>query len=361
MLNLAKQNIKQMSAYEGPKEDRTAYKGMLLDFGERTIVPSPKVIEALNEFAKNGRINIYPEYFDLNKKIAQYVGVTEDKVLTVNGSDTAIDLIFRTFTDKDDKVIIPKPSFVMFFQCADVEGCEVVSPIYDESLNYPTEEVLNEIDDRTKLVVICCPNNPTGTIVSLDEIEKIAKKALEFNSMVFVDEAYFEFAQITAVPLLVKYPNIVISRTFSKAFGLAAFRIGYAIASKEHIAEMLKIRSPYDVNIIASIAAQVALDDVEHMKSYRDEVMNSAKPLTEKFLKENKVKFFDNSRSNFLLFKPENPEKVYKLLDENGVRTRPRKGPNIDGTIRLTIGTVEEMNKFTQIYSTVIFAKEGMQ
>ncbi len=350
-----------MSAYAGPKEDRTFYSGMLLDFGERTIAPSPKIIEALNEFAQNGRINIYPEYFNLNKKIAQYAGVSEDQILAVNGSDRAIDLIFRIFTDKGDKVIIPKPSFAMFFQSAEIEGCEIVSPIYDESLNYPIEEVLDEIDNKTKLIIICSPNNPTGTIVNSDEIEKIAKKALEFNSIVFIDEAYFEFSQVTAVPLIEKYPNIIISRTFSKAFGLAALRIGYAMASKEHIAEMLKIRSPYDVNMIASIATQVALDNVEYMQKYRDEVMNGSKPLIENFFKDNGIKFFDNSKANFLLFKPDSPEQVFEILDKNGVRTRPRKGSRIDGTIRLTIGTVEQMKKFIEIYSTVILAKAGIQ
>ena len=210
------------------------------------------------------------------------------------------------------------------------------------------------IDGRTKLIVVCNPNNPTGTAISIADIEKIARKAK--RAIVYIDEAYFEFSKITAVSLIKKYSNIIITRTFSKAFGLASLRIGYAIARAEYIAEMLKIRGPYDVNMAAYNAAYAALKNRKGMESYVKDVMESAKPLVEKFFAENAIPYFP-SRSNFILFRPDNPENAMKLLTENGARVRPQNKQNIKNTLRVSIGTVQQMKKFITIYKSVALKK----
>jgi histidinol-phosphate aminotransferase len=217
----------------------------------------------------------------------------------------------------------------MFFQCAQIVGVEVV----------------DSIKKGVKLIVICNPNNPTGTFTPLQEIEKILIKALKISAMVYVDEAYFEFCGITAAGLIDKYPNLIISRTFSKAFGLASMRIGYVLSSSQNIDEMMKIRGPYDISMPAVIAASAALDDKKEMEKYVDEVMNKAKPLVEDYFMANNINFFP-SRANFLLFKMENPLMHSEKLKNLGFLTRPRDGEGIDGTIRVTIGTVQQMKKF---------------
>lgn len=272
--------------------------------------------------------------------------------MITNGSDQGIDIIFRTFTEKGGKVIIPSPSFAMFYQCAQIVGNEIVSPLYKkDDLAFPLKEVLAAIDERTKLIVVCNPNNPTGTAVSVTEIEKIARKAK--GAIVYVDEAYFEFSKITAIPLINTYPNIIVTRTFSKAFGLASLRIGYVVARAEYISEMLKVRGPYDINMTAYHAACATLEDENSMEDYVKDVMENAKPLVEKFFSENGISYF-SSRSNFILFRPDNPEKTMRLLVKNGALVRPQNKQIIENTLRVSIGTTQQMQKFIEIYKSVV-------
>ena len=339
--------IQKLSPYNPPLDGRRAYPGLLLNFNERTIPVAEKVRSKIRAFVDEGSMQIYPEYGDLCSKISNYAEVEKDQVMITNGSDQGIDLIFRTFTSKGDKVIIPSPSFAMFYQSAEVVGNKVVKPSYEKNgmMKFPLEEVLSEIDEETKLVVICNPNNPTGTLISVDEIEQITISARQVGAIVYVDEAYYEFSKVTASGLIDKYDNLIITRTFSKAFGLASLRIGYVLACKELIDELLKVRGPYDVNMIAAIGADEALNCLDDLNEYVDEVILEAKPIVESFLAEKSVKFFE-SGGNFILFE-EGPDFNSKMLKKNGALIRPRK----KGLARLTIGTVSQMKKLLNFIS----------
>ncbi|OGJ53302.1 hypothetical protein A2448_01405 [Candidatus Peregrinibacteria bacterium RIFOXYC2_FULL_41_22] len=348
MKNLAIKRIQKMTPYSPPLNGRSGFKGILLDFNERTVQVNKKAIKALEEFIKKSKVQVYPEYFTLREKIAKYVGVEKNQIMLTNGSDNGMDIIFRTFTEAGDKAIIPTPSFAMFYQCASISGNEILTPLYKkEDLSFPENEVLKMIDDRVKIIVICNPNNPTATVASLDTIKKIAEKAK--NAVVYVDEAYFEFCGITAAGLIKKYPNIIVTRTFSKAFGLPSLRIGYVVASKTHIDEMMKVRGPYDVNMPAYFAALAVIEDIDEMKNYANEVMQKAKPMVEQFFEKNNVKYY-KSGSNFILFKPEKADATYKKLIEKGVLVRPQNRTNIENTLRVSIGTVDQMKKFIDVY-----------
>ena len=355
MKNLALKRIQKMKPYKLPLSRRTDYGGLLLDFNERTQPVGRKVIQALERFVKNRKLQVYPGYFDLEKKIAKYAGVNTNYVMLTNGSDQGIDIIFRTFTEKGDKVIIPSPSFSMFYQRAQVVGNEIIKPLYKKTdFSFPLKEVLDSIDKQVKLIIVCNPNNPTGTAVSLNDIEKIARKANK--AIVYIDEVYFEFSKITAVPLIKKYPNLVITRTFSKAFGLASLRIGYIIAKKEYIEEMLKVRGPYSVNMAAYWAAKAVLEDKENMECYVNEVMKKAKPLVEKFFLENGIQYFP-SKANFILLRPNNPKLVMRNLAKARVLLRPQNQQNIENRLRVTIGTVKQMKRCIEIYKKVVLKK----
>ena len=356
MRNLALPRIQEMKPYSPPLAGRSQYDGTLLDFNERTR-SSKSTLQAIVQLAADEKLQLYPEYFDLEANIARYAGVEPPQVMITNGTDQGIDVIFRTFADKDDAVIIPVPTFAMYSQYAQVAGNRVVSPLYRKAdLSFPLEEVMASIDESIKLVVVCNPNNPTGTLVSLDGIEQIAKRAK--NAIVYVDEAYFEFSGCTAVNLIEKFPNIVVTRTFSKAFGLASFRIAYVIAHPEYITQMLKVRGPYDVNKAAYYAAEAAIGDEKAMRRYAEEVMNEAKPFTEQFFDQNGVRFYP-SAGNFILFRPESSDEVQGILRRNGILVRPQDKPTIEGTLRLTIGTLEQMKHFTEIYETAVLGKAG--
>ena len=348
-----RENIKKMSPYKPPLEGRASKGYLLLDFNEMTIEPSSKVKKALKEFVDSGRLQVYPEYGDLDDKVAQYAEVKPSQVMVTNGSDQGIDVIFRAFVKDGDKVIIPTPSFAMFYQSAGIQGAEILKPSYREDLSFPLEEVLDLINEEIKLVVICNPNNPTGTAVSQEDLLKILKKAKDNNVAVLHDEAYFEFSDITAKDLIDEYDNLFITRTLSKQFGISSIRAGYVLSQEQNIQELLKIRGPYDVNMFAKTAIIAALDDADYARNYIKEIMERSKPKVEEFFRENKVKFWPGV-ANFLLVKPDDQKKALKILESEGILVRPREGPNIEETIRISIGTLKDTERFISAYSKLL-------
>lgn len=336
-----------MQPYNPPIEGRAGLGYLLLDFNERTEPYDKNINQYLKKYLDKNTLNIYPAYNNICEMIAKYAGVKKENILITNGSDQAIEIIFKTFTKTNNQIIIPSPSFAWFSQCAKINDNLIVSPEYEnKNLSFPLKEVLKNISPKTKMIVICNPNNPTGTSLSLIEIEQILKKAKK--SITYIDEAYFEFSNITAVSLLKTYPNLIISRTFSKAFGLAALRIGYIIANDKLIKEMLKVRGPYDINTLGVCAVEYVLKNLSGLKNYVSEVMTKSKPMLEKYLNQKNIKYY-NSNVNFILVKPNNPEKVFNHLKTNNILTRPRTGSVIEGTIRITIGTIKQTKKLIKI------------
>jgi len=347
-----RENIRKMSTYKPPLEGRSeGY--LLLDFNEMTIEPSPKIKKALKEFVDSGRLQMYPEYGDLTERVAGYAGVKNSEVMITNGADQAIDIIFRAFVREGDKVIIPTPSFTMFYQSANIQGAEILEPSYLKDLSFPLKETLDFLNEKVKLLVICNPNNPTGTSVSKENVFEILKKTKEKEVAVLHDEAYFEFSSITMKDFILEFDNIFITRTLSKQFGIASVRAGYVLSQEKNIKELLKIRGPYDVNMFAKTAINAALDDVDYAQNYIREVMEESKLKLEKFFQENKIKFWE-SAANFLLIKPDNQKKAVDTLEAEGILVRPREDSHIGGTIRVSIGNLEDTERFTKAYSKLI-------
>ena len=323
-----------------------------MDFNERTTEPSPKVKDALKKFIDSGRLQVYPEYGDLEGKIAQYAEVKDGQAIVTNGGDQGIDIVCRAYLDEGDKVIIPFPSFAMHYQSAGIQGAEILEPTYQKDGSFPLEETLDLISEEIKLIILCNPNNPLGSIISIADVEKILKKAKEKDVAVLHDEAYFEFSKVTAKDLVEKYDNLYIMRTFAKAFGLVSIRAGYLISQENNIQELLKIRGPYDVNMFAKVAILAALDDVKHMEDYIKEVMENAKPKLEEFLKKKEV-FFYPSVANFLLLKIPNPDKIIEGLKSKRILLRPKPVPNGEIAVRVSIGTLEDTDRFIKAFSEV--------
>lgn len=351
--NYALKHVKDIMPYVPPLSGRSDFSGDLLDFNERAIAPSKKVTTALIAFFRKGKMQRYPEYADLKEKISKYANVPVNQIMITNGSDHGIDVIFRTFVGKNDTMVIPVPTFSMFMQYAQMIGCRILKVPYEKrDFKFPLTDILQLLKNKNpKLVIICNPNNPTGTVLPLKDIEIIVQSAPD--SIFMIDEAYFEFSGVSATPFLKKFPNIIIVRTFSKAFGLASLRIGYVIASEQHIEEMTKIRGPYAINMAAHVAANAALDDIENMKTYAQEIMTEAKPLVEDFFKRNKIQFY-KSGANFILFKPQNKNEVYEHLKKNDILVRPQSAPEIEEMLRMSIGTVKQMKRFIKVYSQLL-------
>ena len=352
MTNLALPHIQEMAPYKPPLEGRTQYPGLRLDFNERTVPPAKAVIDVLRSFGNQPQTHLYPEYFGLEAEIASYAGVESDQVMVTNGTDQAIDVLLRTFSGRGDKVIIPRPAFSMYEQYARVNGNAISRPTYAGSeLAFPDDEIVAALDEDARVLILANPNNPTGDLLSTDKIAELAEQSED--TIVFVDEAYFEFSQSTAAGLIETMPNVIVSRTFSKAFGLAALRIGYVLASQPHIDEMLKVRGPYDVNQLGGLAASAALGSLDDTRRYATEVMEPAKNLVEEFFDRSGVPFHP-SAANFLLFKPRDALGAFQKLREEGVLVRPQTDPTISDSLRVTIATIPEMEAFIDTYQRAV-------
>lgn len=337
-----KEYILKMSQYKPPLEDRDPSKYLLLDFNERTIDVSDSIKNAIIDYIKKWNLNIYPKFGNVSEKIAKYSWVKSENIIVTNWSDRWIDIVFRACCEKNDEVIIPIPTFAMFEQSANIQGAKILKPEYTLEKWFPLKEILNLISNKTKLIVICNPNNPTWTLVWIKDILKIAKKAK--NAAILVDECYFEYSKVTVKDYINEYKNIFITRTFSKTWWMPSLRIWYIISNKDNINELLKIRWPYDVSQLAIVAIEAALKNKKYVDNYINEVLNTSLPLFINFLEKNKIKYWP-TQVNFVLFYTKNSKKITIELEKKWILVRPREWANINDTIRITLWTKKDTLK----------------
>lgn len=348
---LFKDHLYAMDAYEPPLEGRSETDYLLLDFNERTLPVSDRVVDALCAYIRSGSLQKYPAYGDILEKLSAYTGVAEEKLMITNGSDQGIDLVARAALGKGGSAIIPQPSFAMYQQVAEVENAEIVAPQYSLESGYPVDEVIEGVTDNTQLVVIPLPNNPTGTAVSIEDVEQILVSAP--NAVVLVDECYYEYSGITVAGLLDEYANLVITRTFSKTWGMPSLRFGFLMSRRDNIEQLLKIRGPYDVNQPAVVAVDAALSDPDYTADYVREVMMESKPLMEEWLSKAKILFWP-SQANYLWIFPPKAEELANYLQENAILVRPKKNESGQLGLRVTLGnrkqTEQLLNVLQQFY-----------
>ncbi|OGH96181.1 MAG: histidinol-phosphate transaminase [Candidatus Melainabacteria bacterium GWA2_34_9] len=310
-----------------------------LDLNENTMGPSPKVINALQNITAED-IKYYPAYGDVVNKLASFNNIDPDMILQANGADEAINYIFDTFVEQDDKVLAVTPSFVMPKIYANILGCTYQEINYTEKFEFPIEEILKNIDEKTKLIIVTSPNNPTGEAISSENMLKVLEVAKE--KYILIDETYVSYGEKSFIDLVKKHPNIFITRSMSKDFGLAGLRFGYIISNKENIIHIKKAIKPYSVNIAAVKAALAALDDIEYLNYVVSQVRESKQLLTEG-LKELAVKVYP-SNANFLLVDfGEKADFVYKKLLNAGIKVKNcGKTKHLENCLRITLPAVED-------------------
>lgn len=335
-----RKTLEAMKEYDPPLEKR---KGKLrLDFNENTLGCSPKVIKALREI-NSEEISAYPEYGKFIKNLTSYLNLSEREILLTNGADEAIQVVMSTYLDKGEEVIIPAPTFAMFQVYASLSGAKITSVLYNGDLSFPTKEVLKRITTNTRIILLANPNNPTGTVIREEDLIKILEKAQ--NSLVLIDEAYWQYYGKSAKELISKYDNLVIIQTFSKAFGLAGLRLGYVISNEAVIKNLKKAISPYSVNSLAIIAGSAALEDLNFVDNCVKEV-KERKIILKRELKKLGIKTYP-SKANFLLANfGKQYKKVYEELKARGILVRDRSSyPLLKNCLRITLGTKEQTKK----------------
>jgi histidinol-phosphate aminotransferase len=328
-----------MPEYHPPLAGRNALR---LDFNENTIAPSPKVIERLRQITAED-LTKYPEREAVECTAAAYFGLQADQVLLTNGVDEAIHLVCAAFLEEDDEAIICTPTFFMYEVSSRMMTSHLIRVQADATLEFPYQRFLAAITPQTKLIIVASPNNPTGAVVSREHLLAICAAAPQ--AVVLVDEAYYHFFGETLFADVGKVPNLLVARTFSKAYGLANLRIGLLAGSADLMAYVRKVSSPYNVNGVALDCLPVALADEEYVAWYAEQV-NSGRARMMDGLRAMGVDFFP-SHANFVLMKiGAKHAELVAAMRVRGVLLRDRStDPGCDGFVRITIGVEDHVTR----------------
>ena len=330
---LVRENIKKLTPYSSARDEFKGEARIFLDANENSL-GSP-----LTKW-----YNRYPDplQWQLKKKISSIKGIDPENMLLGNGSDECIDLLIRAFCEpKLDNIIICPPTYGMYEVCANINDVWVKEVPLTSNYQLDLEALETAIDPYTKMIFFCSPNNPTGNSLIREDIEMVLNN---FDGLVVIDEAYINFSrQRTFSYDLPDYPNLVVLQTFSKAWGLAALRLGMTIASKEIIGILNKVKPPYNINQATQDLVMKALDNVEDVNGMIVELVRQRDELTYVLVQIPYVQGVFPSDANFLLVKVDDAVAVYNYLKDKGIIVRNRNNVILcEGCLRITIGTEKE-------------------
>jgi histidinol-phosphate aminotransferase len=332
--------VLRMAPYSPPTAGRAGK--LRLDFNENTVGCSPRVVASLCARLSAGQLAVYPEYAEARQAIAAFFHVPPEQLLFTNGTDEAIQVLINTYVDDGQEVLLLKPAYAMYRFYAEVAGAQIREIAYKPPvMDFPLAELLDAITPATRAVIIANPNNPTGTGVPPQSIERILKRAR--RAVVMIDEAYYEFSGVTALALVDHAPNLFVSRTFSKVYGMAAMRLGCLFSQPVNIGFLHKAQSPYSVNTLAVMAAQEAIRDTAYIESYVTEVL-AARELLCVGLEKLGIPYVPSSANFVLMRVGKRSIEIRDCLRQCGILVRDRSY-EIPGAVRVTVGTREQIRQ----------------
>jgi histidinol-phosphate aminotransferase len=254
--------VQAMKEYHPPLGCRDLLR---LDFNENTFACSPRVREVLGNIS-TGALTRYPEREPIEAIVATHIGLDPEQVALTNGVDEAIHVLFETFLEENDELLLPVPTYTMYEVYASATDARVVAIQAEDDLRFPFERLLAAIAPKTKIVAIANPNSPSGSVATRAQLLEIAKRAP--HAVLLVDEAYFHFHGETVIDLVGVLPNLIVARTFSKAYGLAGLRLGLLAGPVELMRWVRRVLSPYSVNSLALACLPAALEDTAYLDWY---------------------------------------------------------------------------------------------
>ena len=329
--------VEAMKEYHPPLGCRDTLR---LDFNENTLACSPKVREALSRIT-TADLTRYPGRAPVEALVAQSLGLDADQVALTNGVDEAIHVLFETFLEEGDELLLPVPTYTMYEVYVSATDARAVPVLAGEDTRFPFERLLAAITPRTKIIAIANPNSPAGSVATREQLLALAERAP--HAVLLVDEAYYHFYGETLMDLVGTVPNLVVARTFSKAYGLAGLRLGLLAGPTDMLRWIKRVLSPYSVNQLALACLPPALEDTAYLDWYVGEVL-AARTEFEAALDRSGIRRWPSS-ANFVLIDigPQHKE-FTRLMSEAGVLVRDRSSdPGCDGRVRITIGTREQM------------------
>jgi len=316
---------------------------------------SPKALSAIKKSLAG--INRYPDAqgFYLKKRLAKYFGLIPENFVLGNGSDELIDVIIKTFLEADENIVTSEGTFLEYEIIAQVNDRRVKkAPL--RNFKYDLESILKLVDKKTKLIFIANPNNPTGTYVAKDEVERFLK-ALPESVIVVFDEAYDAFIDVDDYPDSLSYlknkKQVIVLKTFSKAYGLAGLRLGYAMAAAELITYLERIRQPFNVNFLAQVAGLAALEDKDFLNKTRRLTL-TGKDFIYQELSKMGLEYVPSVANFILIDVGRDGQEVFKAMLKFGVITRDMRQYGLANFIRVTIGTPKENLKFLSVLNKVL-------
>ena len=329
--------VQAMMEYHPPLGNRN---NLRLDFNENTLACSPKVTEALAAVSA-GSLTLYPEREPMEAIVAAHLDLKPEQVALTNGVDEAIHVLFETFLEAGDELLLPVPTYTMYQVYASATDAPIVTVQAADDLQFPFERLLNAITPRTKVIAIANPNSPSGSVATREQLLELARRAPQ--AVLLVDEAYFHFYGETVMDLVGKIPNLIVARTFSKAYGIAGLRLGLLAGPVELMRWVRRVLSPYSVNSLALVCLKAALEDAAYLDWYVGEVL-AARAEFEAAVDVAGVRRWP-SRANFILIEiGARHAEFVRLMSAAGVLVRDRSNdPGCDGRVRITIGTREQM------------------
>lgn len=331
--SLVRKNIKALKPYSCARDE---FKGR-----------EAHVFLDANESAYNEPYNRYPDPLQeqLKNRISSIKGIAPEKIFLGNGSDEAIDLVYRIFCEpRVDNVVAIDPTYGMYKVCADINDVEYRWVSLSANYAMSAEALLQACDEHTKVIWICTPNNPTGNDMERSELQKVLN---EFKGIVVIDEAYSEFSEQKPMRMYLDYfPRMIVLNTFSKAWASAGIRLGMAFASEEIISLFNKVKYPYNVNVLTQQKAQELLSDMVRVERWVNEVRHERKHMIPCLMELPMVKQVYPSAANFLLVKVTDADAIYAYLVNKGIIVRNRNRVSLcQNALRITIGSKEENNE----------------
>jgi histidinol-phosphate aminotransferase len=344
----ARDAVHQLKTYHPPLGNR---EGLRLDFNENTVGCSPRVLEKLRSLSGE-QLARYPEREPIEGAVAAHLKVHANELLLTNGTDEAIHLVCETYLEPADEVLIVVPTFAMYEIYAAATGANVISIPAGENFEFPTEEVIRRLNSRTRLIAVANPNNPTGTLVSEKDLLEIARAAPQ--SALLVDEAYFEFCDQTLIPRWREFPNLFVSRTFSKAYGLAGLRIGVLMGNAEQMNLVRRVSSPYSVNEVALACLPNAIADQTYVQTYAREVRQGREQL-EKQLAVAGIRYWPSHANFVLMHLGEMKTPFIAAMRERGILVRDRSSDyGCEGCVRITLGSAQQNERLSTAFREVL-------
>ncbi|WP_029283446.1 histidinol-phosphate transaminase [Pedobacter sp. R20-19] len=342
--DLVRENIKNLKPYSTARDEFKGQASVFLDANENSYgSPLP------------ANYNRYPDplQLDLKDAISKIKGVPIENTFLGNGSDEAIDLLFRAFCNpgKDNVIVLP-PTYGMYEVSANINDVEIRKVSLLPNFQLDMEKIAETIDQNTKLIFICSPNNPTGNSINREDIETILTN---FKGLVVVDEAYINYArQKTFIQELTEYANLVILQTFSKAWGLAALRLGMAFSSRKVIDILNKIKPPYNINQATQDLAFEALKNISQVNDWIKESVAERQRLSDALIDLKIVTKVYPSDANFILVEVTNALQIYDTLVNQGIIVRDRSKVTLcEGCLRITVGTKEENDYLLNVLKNI--------